>query len=289
MLNIGVIGALLSVLMYVIYNTLVKKLAATTGNYKAAMIVMTLSIVPMLAVAYILQASWSIGYITIITSILAGIFLFIGFELYYRSLHTEQLTNSVGLDNIGNIFTILFGILFLQEKVVPLGILGIVMILVGSYLIATKKGFNLNRKLIPAIFAGIAFSIFWILLSYTINSTNNFIVPLIISRAIGIVITIPYIHAFKRKSHLIKHKKILEIGLPILMIGFIAGIADGLGDTIFGFIVQHQYLAIGSALSILTTVFISILAYFVYRDRLTKLELAGLVLAILGAAVLILS
>ena len=287
MLNIEIIGVLLSVLMYIIYNTLVKRLASATGNYKAAMVIMVLSLVPMIAIAYVLQASWLIGLVPLLISVIAGIFTFVGFELYYRALHTEQLTNSAGLNSVGNALIVVFGIFVLHERIAQLGLIGIVMIFVGSFLIATKRGFDFNRKLLPAVLASISFSIVWVLLSYVITSTNNFIVPLLISRAVGVIIAIPYIHAFKRKSHLVKHKRIFEVGIPLLIIGVLAGIADGAGDTLFGFITLHKYLAIGGALTILTTVGVSVLAYFVYKDRLTKLELIGLLVAILGAAILI--
>ena len=132
MLNIGVIGALLSLLMYLIYYTLAKKFAAATGNYKAAMVIMTCSIVPMLVAAYLIKPSW-ISNADVFLSIIGGIFVFLGFELLYRSLHTEQLTNTVGVTEVGSAIMIIFGILVLNEKISALGLIGIVMIFVGTF------------------------------------------------------------------------------------------------------------------------------------------------------------
>jgi drug/metabolite transporter (DMT)-like permease len=290
MINIGVIGALLSVLMYITYNIFVKKFARATGNYNAAMMIMVASVVPMLGAAYIFGfGSMSIEALTL--SIFAGIFLFLGFELYYRALHTEQLTNSAGVNEVGSALMIVFGVLILNESIPALGYVGIILMFLGSYLIATKKRFVINKRLIPAILASAFFGIFWMFNSYAISVSSNFVLPLLVSRAVGILIAVPYIHLFAKKKIKLKGSKestaLFGLSALLLLIGLFAGIVDGLGDTIMAFITLHRYLAIGGAFGVLTIIGVTIIAYFVYKERLTKLEMLGLVLAIAGALILV--
>jgi drug/metabolite transporter (DMT)-like permease len=122
-----------------------------------------------------------------------------------------------------------------------------------------------------------------------ISNSGNFIIPLLISRSIAVLITIPYLHLFKKpKENESKPQKInlLNLSLMVLLMGLTAGIFDGVGDVLFGFITLHKYLALGGAFGILQIAIIAIIGYFVYKDKLKWPELAGLVVSIVGAILL---
>jgi drug/metabolite transporter (DMT)-like permease len=276
------------VVFYVLYDIAVKEFAVWTGNYKAAMAIMGISIIPMIVVACVVHSPL-MGDEAIALAAASGIFLFLGFELLYRSLHTEQLTKSIGLNNVGTAVLVLFGVLVLHEAVSGIGLLGMLFIFGGAYLLLAVRKTKINKHLIPSVLAGISFSIFWILMSYSIASSGNFIIPLVISRAVGFAIVAVYVMVFARgkdQKAVGRSRSLYGIGIAVLLVGIVAGLADGVGDTLFAFVTLNGYLAMGSALTLLGPIFAGVFAHFIYKDRLTRAQLLGFVIIVVGAVLL---
>lgn len=280
-----IVAALISVVFYVLYDVAVKEFAIWTGHYKAAMAILGISLIPMLVAAVMVHASW-IGYNEIVLAAASGIFLFLGVELLYKSLHTEQLTNSIGLNNVGSAVLVVFGILVLHEVISGIGLFGILLVFAGAYLLLAVKKTKINKQLIPSLLAGICIGIFWILMAYSIRGSGNFIVPLIISRAVGFIIVAVYVTVFVKDKEEKVHDRsrfLYKIGTMVLLVGIIAGLADGVGDTLFAYVTLNGYLAIGSALTLLGPIFAGVIAHYVYKDRLTKAQLVGFMIIMIGA------
>ena len=74
--------------------------------------------------------------------------------------------------------------------------------------------------------------------------------------------------------------------MVLIALTVIASFADASGDTLFGITAGSPVLAIGAALVALQPMVVSFLGFIQYRDKLTKLQLYGLVVMIAGALVL---
>jgi drug/metabolite transporter (DMT)-like permease len=289
MFSIGITAILLSVLFYVIYYSTVKEFSKDTNYRVTAIVVVGISIVPMIAAAAFFGMPYS-GMLWLPLSVAAGVFLFLGFELLYIALHTQHLTSAVGVGEIQTVILALFGIFVFGETVRTASIIGMVVVFTGIALMLAGKRAKMNRKLLPFLASSVCLSAFWIVTSYSMQSASGFLAPLIVSRAVALAFTAvafflaPGAIGNKTKA---SERGIRRKALVVILLGAAAGIADGIGDSLFSFAVSHGYLAVGAVLTMLIPVAVATIAYFAYRERLMSIELAGFVLILAGALIML--
>ncbi|MCG8357247.1 MAG: DMT family transporter [Kiloniellales bacterium] len=91
----------------------------------------------------------------------------VGIVVYHLALNTGQLTVSAGaagtLSNASPLFTALWGVLFLNERLKPLGWLGIALGFAGAILIAMGEGgdFRLDPGAFAVLLAALSWSLYF--------------------------------------------------------------------------------------------------------------------------------
>jgi drug/metabolite transporter (DMT)-like permease len=288
--------ALIVGLAWSVDGILIKKFVNTFGHINSAFII-TISnfLVSLLMIPF-----FKAGFFNIYTLILAlgsGLLSGLGFLLFFSSLKSEQASNTFTLMELQVIILIIFGLLALSETLSSITIFGIFLILVGILAVSYTKELKLNTKLIPAMLANILWGFGWILFFYSYSYEGSILYTMILSFGASAILPLIYLvyllgkqkakikNIKKRNNNKNRENKIKNI---IIVIGIIAGLLSGFGNVGFAILESINEVAIGSAISNLQPIFITIIAYFVYKERLTKLQTLGMLIAVSGALIVFL-
>jgi len=286
MLSIGVIAAIASMLIATASGIISKRVVKNLSVRASALTTVGIGAVP-IALGLLIAGTYSLPLNDIIICLASGIFLSAGFIFRYMSLKSQQLTTTTAFGEVQQAIIVIFGLLVFSEYVSWIGLASIAVIFIGSGLLITVEGFRLNRKLIPAFLANVSWAAYWIIITFSVTNSGNFLFSLFLSRAAGIVVLValmPGTFARKSGSSLrIDGKDALSI---IALLAIVTGLANGLGDALFGVVAYYNIVAIGGAINALTPIIVGAVAYFLYRDRLNKAQLVGFIIMIAGAVVL---
>ncbi len=172
----------------------------------------------------------------------------------------------------------------MEEILTPLQIAASVAIFAGVFLVVTKTGFKINRRLISAIYANILWAVYWIVLTYGIRASTSAVLPVLLARISAFIVVFAYSFTTGKLIEKKPNKKQTSSSFyPLLALVLIGGLADAGTNLSFGFAVFFGLVAIGSVITATTPVFIAILGRIFFKDKLTKPQVIGILLAILGA------
>ncbi|MDE1761689.1 MAG: DMT family transporter [Candidatus Micrarchaeota archaeon] len=280
MISIGTIAAVLAVLSWAISLVIEKRIVTILGKTKGAVLVIGLGVLPMLVLSAL---SFSLlGPAEIALAAISGIFLSIGFVLYYKSLETEQISNTSGTGLLQPALLILFSVFVLSEPLTLPQIIGGIVIFLGIILILTTERMELNRNLIPAIMAQVSWALYWIFATYAILGSHKVAIPLLISRVVAFISGAALFPLLLKKDKISRRSGVAYIAILLV----IAGILDGAGNILFGKVVSLNELQVGSIFSAMVPIVITGLGYVVYKERLTRLQAIGMLAAVMGALII---
>jgi drug/metabolite transporter (DMT)-like permease len=284
MINLGITAAFITTLLWIVNSLVVKKTSSSLGNYRSSLIIITIGIIPMIAAAMIFGIG-TIETYQIAISAAAGIFLCLGFILIFKSLETEQLTNTVVLGEMQPAILTLFGVFVLNNSLNMPEAASILLIFAGAFFVITHEGVKINKKLIPALLGNISWTIYWILMSIAI-SPSAFAEQMAVSRFVGLslLLALFYFGFAKISTKKLSAPRLsASMSYPIILLAIVAGLLDGTGDTLFGFTMHLNVIAAGAAITALVPVFVSLFSFILYHDKLTKPQLIGFVVMVAGA------
>lgn len=290
MIPLPITVTFIAVFLWTFLNLASKKVATGIGIFLGSVIAIGVGIIPML-IATIIVGVYDVPLIYTLIAVLAGAFAAFGSLMGFRPLATEQLSNTAALQEIYPPILILFGVFVLGENLTLIQAISIIVIFLGALLVITTEKLKLNRKLLPALISPISWAFYWIVLAYAIDGSGTFALPVLVSRVVATVILVAYVIIKKKEAFakLFAYKDNLKQTRTltfVISIAVLAGLADGIGDTLFSYTYGSGFVAIGSAISGLAPIFITIISFYIYKDRLTKLQLTGLVIMVLGAVAL---
>lgn len=285
MVNLGIIAALIGVSSYTIGDTSSKFVSKHFGRNLSSVDALGIGVIPLLVIFLILRPTGYLNFYQFGLIALASAFMAAGCLLIYKSLETEQVSNTMVLYGISPVMFVLFGVFALSESLSLLEIASIIALFAGALLVITDLRSKFDRKLLPAVLGEALWGVYGILILYAIRSFNGFMLPILISRSLAFAFASVYI--ILTKSH--KNAKLAvpkRFGLKALSATVINGVGDGIGMLAFGFVFLGNVVALGGALLALEPAFIMLLGYLFYKDRWTRLQFAGFVVMIAGAVAL---
>lgn len=289
MVPIGTTAAVISILLWTIASVISKKISKGLGANLVSFLYVSISIVPILA-ASLLIGNFSIPLSSVLIAIFAGLFLSLGFIMTFKALSTEYLSSVVVIGELYPAIFVLFGLVVLGQSVSTIQLLSILVIFAGACMIITTEKLTINRRLIPAIIAAVAWTIYWIAMTYSVTSAGTFAFPILISRLVGIPFVVVYlmmdrnaVNELKSLGSRLGRNRTLMV---LIALTAIASGADAVGDVIFGITISSAVLVIGAALVALQPMAASFFGFLFYRERLTKLQFSGLIIMVAGAFVL---
>lgn len=286
MFNYGLLAALFALIFFSIGDTLSKSASEKLGHKLSAAVIVSAGIIPIgISLLFIHPNLVNLG--VIFFGILAGAFTAIGFLFVFKSLETEQVTNTMSLVNIQYASVIIFGALALSETLSLFQLGGLLLIFAGGALVVFTKGFKINLKLVPAILGMLFWGLDIIVIVYALTlypsapSTISFF-----SRLLGgSFLFLFLLFTLKGKPIKLDSKPKENIAKRFAM-ALIAGTFDGLALLMITFVTLYKSVEIGGALLAFEPVLIAIYGYFLYKDRLIPLQLLGIAIAVLGGILL---
>lgn len=285
MFSYVLLAAFVALGFWALDDFLLKRIITKLGVIRPAIMMIGFGVIPIIILT--LAGSFAIPSLyVIILSIVAGIFFFLGYILDFKSLETEQVTNTIALGELQSAIIVLFGIFALAENASPIVILGIVIVFVGAVLVGIERRMRFNKKLLPAVFANVSWAIYWVILSFAILSYHSFVVPLLIARSAGFIGIAASVAIFGLSTK--KGKKVSKaaLGYSAIALMLMIGIFDSIGNLSFGYVALSNIIAIGASITALVPVIVGVLGKVFYKDKLTLIQLLGFTMCVIGAIVI---
>ncbi|MCL5106183.1 MAG: DMT family transporter [Candidatus Marsarchaeota archaeon] len=225
---------------------------------------------------------------------ISSIFLLLGYVLNFKTLKTEQVTNTFALAQIQPAMLIAFGIFVMREQLFFSETVALMFLITGTFLIISNDKLKLNRKFIPTIFANVSWSIYWFIITFLLNANADAVSVIFMARMLSFAFGIVFLLWFdttkiwqnqkkKLKDSNVFNKK-LSMAAALLLIA--AALADGAGNVVFAVMDQAKHLVFASIFLSILPALIGIFAYVFFKDKFSRLQILGLVLVVITGVVL---
>ena len=261
----------------------IKKTDSNVATFIRTLVVLPLS----LLMAVIVNPNFSLGAVsskTLVFLVLSGLSTGASWLCYFRALSKGDINKVVPIDKSSTVLTIILAVVFLGERVTVYKTLGVVFIAIGTLLMIEKKDTEKKSEgegwLIYALLSAFFASLTTILGKIGIEGVESNL-GTAIRTAVVIVMSFIMV-AFTGKTGEIKKIDKKELGF-ILLSGLSTGASwlcyyKALQDGEAGIVVPIDKL------SILVTIAFS---YIVFKERLSKKAMLGLVMIVFGTLVLL--
>ena len=261
----------------------IKKTDSNVATFIRTLVVLPLS----LLMALIVNPNFSLGAVsskTLVFLVLSGLSTGASWLCYFRALSKGDINKVVPIDKSSTVLTIILAVIFLGESVTVYKTLGVVFMAIGTLLMIEKKDTEKKSEgegwLIYALLSAFFASLTTILGKIGIEGVESNL-GTAIRTAVVIVMSFIMV-AFTGKTGEIKKIDKKELGF-ILLSGLSTGASwlcyyKALQDGEAGIVVPIDKL------SILVTIAFS---YIVFKERLSKKAMLGLVMIVFGTLVLL--
>lgn len=261
----------------------IKKTDSNVATFIRTLVVLPLS----LFMALIVNPNFSLGAVsskTLVFLVLSGLSTGASWLCYFRALSKGDINKVVPIDKSSTVLTIILAVVFLGERVTVYKTLGVVFMAIGTLLMIEKKDTEKKSEgegwLIYALLSAFFASLTTILGKIGIEGVESNL-GTAIRTAVVIVMSFIMV-AFTGKTGEIKKIDKKELGF-ILLSGLSTGASwlcyyKALQDGEAGIVVPIDKL------SILVTIAFS---YIVFKERLSKKAMLGLVMIVFGTLVLL--
>ena len=261
----------------------IKKTDSNVATFIRTLVVLPLS----LLMALIVNPNFSLGAVsskTLVFLVLSGLSTGASWLCYFRALSKGDINKVVPIDKSSTVLTIILAVIFLGERVTVYKTLGVIFMAIGTLLMIEKKDTEKKSEgegwLIYALLSAFFASLTTILGKIGIEGVESNL-GTAIRTAVVIVMSFIMV-AFTGKTGEIKKIDKKELGF-ILLSGLSTGASwlcyyKALQDGEAGIVVPIDKL------SILVTIAFS---YIVFKERLNKKAMLGLVMIVFGTLVLL--
>jgi transporter family protein len=264
-----------------IYDFLGGVFSKQIGSFKSLFWSQLAGLISILLLAFALKTTFDIPFLAIALSPLASIVYSAGYLFFFKGFEKGNVSIIAATMNLWAVFTMSFAFLFMGQRLSTTQTIGVFLILSGATLAAidwksiNKQGFQLSLGVSEAILGAFFFGVFWNI-SEIVSEEIGWLLSTVLTK-LGITIFLLGFSLFAKQ----------EIGLTniptktkyaVLLMGIIEVSAVALVN--YGLTIGDAILItpIASALSIVTIA----LAVIFLKDKLSKLQLIGVVIAILG-------
>ncbi len=243
MLSLGLTVAFGAMLSFAASDFFAKSSSAKLGSKRTTLIMLSTSFIVLILVAFFFGLT-KINLPVLFFSVLSGLVYAFGYLFLYKSLETEQVSNTISLTGIEYGLVTVISVLVIGEIVTKIEILSFFSIFIGAFLVTTTKGFKLNKGYIPAILAMVAFSITYILLVFAQQHSGGVFTPLIFNRIVSVSLIAVYTKVSPEKSARFKRIKIREAGYVTLLKSMSVGVFNALASILYLFLAPLGFIAV---------------------------------------------
>ena len=283
------ISLLLRILSNPIGNVFQKKLTEQ-NNHPLLVNLLTFSILGILCIVPALQQDWGqVSYLSWYYGVIAGIFGAVGNGFLVKALQGGDLSILGPINSYKSVVGILIGIVFLHEIPSIWGIIGIALIIYGSYFVldTMKERFSWsllkNKEIQYRIWAMILTAIEAVFIKKVILYSST-IVSFIFWCWFGAFFS--FVLLFFFKVRLIKEIKQVKLH-HLLTYGFLV-LSIGTMQYTTNYVFSHMNVGYALALFQLSTIISIFLGYRIFKEQNIEKKLLGAVIMIAGSVVIIL-
>lgn len=283
------ISLLLRILSNPIGNVFQKKLTEQ-NNHPLLVNLLTFSILGILCIVPALQQDWGqVSYLSWYYGVIAGIFGAVGNGFLVKALQGGDLSILGPINSYKSVVGILIGIVFLHEIPSIWGIIGIALIIYGSYFVldTMKERFSWsllkNKEIQYRIWAMILTAIEAVFIKKVILYSST-IVSFIFWCWFGAFFS--FVLLFFFKVRLIKEIKQVKLH-HLLTYGFLV-LSIGTMQYTTNYVFSHMNVGYALALFQLSTIISIFLGHRIFKEQNIKKKLLGAVIMIAGSVVIIL-
>ena len=203
---------------------------------------------------------------------------------YFKALSVGDVNKVVPIDKSSTILTVLLAIvLFNETEHLAIKLIGVVMLTVGIFMMIEKKDAKTAQKsgnwLICAVLSAIFAALTSVLAKIGITGVESNL-GTAIRTGVVLVMAWAIVLAKGKQSELknINKKELVFIGL--------SGIATGASWLCYYYAIQNGVVSVVVPIDKLSIVITIAFSYIVFKEKLTKKALAGLILMVLGTLVM---
>lgn len=260
----------------------IKKTDSTVATALRTIVVLTFAWIMVFIVGSQNQIN-TISMKSLIFLILSGLSTGASWLCYFYALSKGPIDKVVPIDKSSTVLTIILAFIFLQESISFLKVICILLIGLGTYLMIDKKGnqedFHENKWLLAAFGSAVFASLTAILGKVGIEGVESNL-GTALRTCVVLVMSWMMVGVQKKKVTLYKNELVFLV---------LSGIATGAS-----WLYYYKALQTGPAsvvvpidkLSILVTILFS---YLVFKEKLSKKSLLGLILLVLGTLLMIIA
>jgi drug/metabolite transporter (DMT)-like permease len=221
------------------------------------------------------QALGSQGYL--LPGIAAGFCGYIGLICLYRALATGRMGVVSPISAMSGLVPVLYAIFFLDERFSQIVTIGVVLALLGAFM-ASGPEVSQGLPLKPVMLAlGAALGFGCALAFMAEGSQSSALMTMVAMRAATLIVSVAILVRLRGTGGMGK------ADLPLLI--FI-GVADFSANLILGVATTKGLVSLANVLGALYPIMTALLAFIFLRERLHKVQYAGIISAVLGVAVI---
>lgn len=282
---IGIIIALLSAISMTGMQIMLKKSYKELNPSVAYLFDMLFGLIIWIPIGFIFGAKIDKVLECIMYAIISAIF---SEALVFYALSKGNLSVATVLISTYPIYTLIFSLLINNEKILPLQVIAILITIIGTVLTTLDSEFKvkniLNLQVLIPFSTAIAIGLSDTLTKGIINKTSSydFIVAIAL---VQIPVSIIYLIITKQKITLILHN--LKNGIKEYRYSIVGSILNVLATGCLLISFNYTYASIASPLTVIYTPFVLIYSFFILKDKISKINLCGIILALVGTFTII--
>ena len=264
-----------------IYDFLGGVFSKQIGSFKSLFWSQLAGLVSIVLLSFAFKTDFDIPVLALALSPLASIVYSAGYLFFFKGFEKGNVSIIAATMNLWAVFTMIFAFLFMGQRLTTIQTTGVFMILSGATLAAIdwnsikNQGFQLSLGLREAILGAFFFGVFWNI-SEIVSEEIGWLLSTVLTK-LGITIFLLVFSLFALQEIRLMNIS-TKIKYAVLLMGIIEVSAVALVN--YGLTIGDAILItpIASALSIVTIA----MAVIFLKDKLSKLQLSGIVAAIFG-------
>jgi len=264
-----------------IYDFLGGVFAKQIGPFKSFFWSQLAGLISVLLLAFVFATSVKLPVLVIILFPIAAIVYSAGYLFFFKGFEIGNVSIVAATMNLWAVFTMLFAFIVMGQRLSTTQTLGVLTIISGVTLASLnwsdikKQGFQFSSGVKEAVFGAFFFGIFWNISEIISEEVGWLLTTLLVK--LGIVLFMLFFSLLVKREIGIT-KTSAKTKYAVVLMGIIE--AGAVAVVNYGLIIGDAILItpIASALSIVTIA----LAIIFLKDKVTRLQGAGIVIAIFG-------
>jgi len=282
--TLSILSGVVGMFGWGIYDFLGGVFAKQIGPFKSFFWSQLAGLISALLLAFVFATSINVPILVIILFPIAAIVYSAGYMFFFKGFEIGNVSIVAATMNLWAVFTMLFAFAFMGQRLSTIQTLGVLMIISGVTLASINwsdirnQRFQLSSGVKEAVLGAFFFGIFWNISEIISEKVGWLLTTLLVK--FGIVVFL-LIFSFLVKREIGLKETAAKIKYTVVLMGIIE--AGAVAVVNYGLTIGDAILItpIASALSIVTIT----LAVIFLKDKVTKLQGLGIIIAVVGIIV----